>query len=297
MSNLITIGYAKDQIPSAQSLDDYTLGTMISTCSDIIETYCNRKFAQANLTETFDGTGTEYYCVKNPPINSITQLRSGMLPAIYIQCNDPGNQIQVATVTVGATGITLYKLYNNTIQTNQTFTYSSYPTFGSLVAPINALGNGWQATLCTQFEYWQTSDLYFSNVGEVQLASEGAGQGAYNARNISLGLMVYWWGIPYFQFDPTSGIVTSPQGFLPGWKNYRIDYSGGYAQIPQSIQYACACLVQLCYASLTANPLMTSETLDKYSYTKTATQNLDNLPLAAKLALNQYKLHRIPGGP
>ncbi|OWK46618.1 hypothetical protein FRUB_00317 [Fimbriiglobus ruber] len=297
MADLISLDVALQQIPTAPASDYPVIASMISACSTVVGNYCNRIFQKATYSEVFDGTGTAYLLVSNPPLTQVLSVRTGLLPAIYIQCNDPASQTQVASVTVGETGITLFKLYNNVAVTNETFTYADYPTFGSLLAPINALGNGWQASPCTQFNLWQTSDLWLSNTGQTQYPAEGYGPGTYSAKNISLGLQVYWWQLPYFRVNQSAGEIICPAGFVPGFQNYRVDYTGGFDPIPSDIQYAVSCFVQLCYATRQANPLMTSETLDKYSYTKNAEVSLANLGLAAKMILNSYRLITIPGRP
>lgn len=51
------------------------IGGLITAVSTIIERYCNRIFAQAIYTEeALNGTGINSLIIKNPPINSLTEI-------------------------------------------------------------------------------------------------------------------------------------------------------------------------------------------------------------------------------
>ncbi len=283
MADLITLDRAKEQIPAAPTTDDTLIASLITACSAVIETDTNRVFAQATFDERHNGTGTPYLYINNPPIQNVVAVRTGQLPAVYILCNDPTNTVQAATVDVTATGITLTYLYNNATTTNS-FAFADYPTFGTLSAAINALPplpvGQWKATQPQQFAAWQTSDLTND-------------LGSWSARNLTVSLNVYWYSMPYFRYAADRGEIYSPVGFLPGYENYRVQYVGGFATVPEEIQQACAELVQLTYATIRANPLMSSETLDKYAYTKSAKGSYDQLSVTSKKAIQQHKLYRV----
>lgn len=278
MADLISLDRARSQVPGVKDCDDGTLAEMISACSAVVENYCRRRFAQGTYTELLHGTGTQYLHVSNPPISRVVSVRTGLVPALYVQYPDPTNQTQAATVDVTETAVVLNKIYNNTSTTN-TLSFSAYPTVGALVTAINALGT-WTATVTSQFALWQTSELNHQT-------------GTYGARNLSVPLTVYWYALPFYRCNEALGEVQSYGGFVPGYQNYRVEYVGGFDPIPEEIQQATAELVQLTFASRGANPLMSSETLDKYSYTRVAEASLANLSVSAKLALNQYKLMRV----
>ncbi len=232
----------------------------------------------SSFDELLNGSGGPYIYLTNPPVVRIDSVRTGQLPALYVQYPDPTNQTERATIDVTPTAVVLTKIYNNVTTTN-TLLFATYPTFTTMAAAINAV-SGWQATLPTQFALWRTSDM-------VDLL------GSYNARNVSVPLLVYWQGLSMFRVNPISGELYTPGGFNRGYENYRVQYQGGYETIPEEIQQACAELVQLTYAALQANPLMNSETLDKYSYTRTVENSYSQLSLTGKKAIEQHKLYRV----
>lgn len=279
-TNLTTLERVLDQIPSLADGDsDTLLNNLIKAASGVIETYCRRQFKGDTYDELLDGTGTPYLYVNNPPIRRVVSIRTGLIPAIFIQNNDPTNLTQFATVDVTSTAVVLSRTYNNATTTT-TFTFASKPTIGALATAINAVGSGWQATVPSNFALWQTADL------NVQA-------GSYSARNISTALPVYWFGLPYFKVNEQAGEIYNPGGFVQGYQAYRTIYDGGFLEIPEDLQAVTAEMVQLMYSTRTSNPLMQSETIDRYTYTRAAQAVLDNLGLAAKLVLNSYKLLRV----
>lgn len=279
MANLIDLDRALSQIPNAPPADYGVIGEIVSACSAVVENYCRRTFAQATYDELLHGTGTTYLDVSNPPITKVISVRTGQLPAIQIQCNDPTNQTQLATVDVTSSAVVLTRTYN-AVTTTTTFSFASYPTFATLGTAVNALGSGWTATVNTQFALWMTSDMTES-------------QGSFSARNMTVPLMVYWWSLPFFKVDQEQGEIYSGSGFVQGYQAYRVTYIGGYDPIPDDIQQAVAELTQLVYVARKQNPSMQSETLGAYSYTRAATTSLDLLSPAAKMALTARKLMRV----
>lgn len=251
MADLITLQQALQQIPNANPNEYGKIGAMVTAASATVENYCRRTFTQQTFDElyTVQGTTASLF-VRNPPLVQLNQLRSGKLPALYILYRDPTNQTQQATVNVTTTAVVLTLIYNN-VTTVNTFTFASYPRFEDLGNAINALETNWQATLSPQFNLWQTSDLIVS--------------GAWNARNVTISLLVYWWGIPYELRNQELGEIYLPGGAISGYQQYRINYLGGFAIIPPEIQNATGCLVNLMYQQSMTNPLMSSETLDKYT--------------------------------
>ena len=281
--DLISLDRAKAQLLAAPDCDDALLAALITAASNVIETDCSRSFSQATFDERMDGTGTPYLYVSNPPIQNVLSVRTGQLPAVYLLFTDATNTVQSATVDVTNSAIVLSTVYAGDTTTN-TFTFSSFPTFGSFSTAVNALpvqaAGRWTTTQPPQFAQWQTSDL-------------SSDLGSWSARNLSVSLNVYWYAMPHFRYAASRGEIYSGGGFVPGYQNYRVRYVGGFAEVPEEIQQACAELVQLTYGTLRANPLMSAETLDRYSYTRAAKTSYDQLSVTAKKAIQQHKIYRV----
>jgi len=144
MADLISYEYAKQQLPNAPETDRAVIQQMIASASGVVETYCRRTFAKATYDELHTVTGwSQYLFVKNPPISQVYSVRSGQMPALYIQHPDPQSQIQEASVTVTETGVVLKRIYN-AATTTHTLLFATYPTFEVLADAINALNDQWR---------------------------------------------------------------------------------------------------------------------------------------------------------
>jgi hypothetical protein len=280
MADLIALDRALAQLPDASETDYPVIAALVSAASGVVEKYCNRTFARAAYDELHTVVGpTLSIWVNNPPIVDVTAVRNGEMPALYVLLRDPQNQTQAGLVDVTGTAVVLTRTYA-AVTTTSTFPFADYPTFTDLAAGINALGNGWTATLPNQFALWRTDDLTTNQTGR-------------SARNISLPMLVFWYGLAGFRANKHLGEVIVPGGPIRGPQIYRVTYTGGYTDVPEPVQQACAELVQLTFATRRANPLMTSETLDKYSYTRASAASFDLLSVTSKMALNQHKVHRL----
>ena len=273
--DLTTIDRARSQCSGA---DDVTLATLVSAASLAVERYCRRSFWQAGYDELHHGGGLPYLFVDCPPVISVQAVRTGPMSACYLT-NTTANA-QAATVDVQPDRLVL-TMVANAVTTATPFTWASYPTVGALAAAVNASGHGWQATLSDRFAGWATADLRPEQSG-------------LSARQQTAPLSVYFDYLGGYRVNEETGELHHPGGFWPGYLNYRIQYTGGYPDIPDDLQHAVCELVQLAYASRNANPLMQSETLDRYSYSRAATNGLEQLSWLSKQTLNAYKLPHVP---
>jgi hypothetical protein len=274
---LVSIPRAR-QLPTLASVDAATLSDLIDSSSNAAENYCQRKFGLATYDELLNGTNTRSLFVSNPPIVNLIGVRWGLNQAATI--TNSTQNLEVATVEVGATAITLRSTFNGTTTTT-ILAYGTYATFTTLAAAINALGNGWACHISNQFANWSTADL----------AAYGV---TYSARNLSCQLMIHWQYVNGYQVKASSGELFYSGGWTGGYQAYRVKYTGGFATVPPEVQEAVCELVQATYLATKANPNMQSETLDKYSYTKAATNGIANLSLASRQTLGYYKIHKAP---
>ena len=273
--DLTTIDRARPQCPGA---DDVTLATLVSAASRAVERYCRRQFWRAEYDELHHGGGLPYLFVDCPPVLEVKAVCTGVTAACYVTNANPN--AQAATVDVQPDRLVL-TLVSNAVTTATPITWASCPTVGQLATAVNAAGNGWSATLSPRFAGWATADLRPEQSG-------------LNARQQTAALTVYFDYLGGFRVNEETGEVYHPAGFAPGYRNYRIQYTGGYADIPDDLQHAVCELVQLAYASRNANPLMQSETLDRYSYSRAAETGLNQLSWLSKQTLNAYKLPHVP---
>ena len=74
MPDLLILDDTKLILDVTEAQDQKLISLLIKAVSAAVQKYCNRIFIRASYTETHDGDGTVDILVKNPPINSITQI-------------------------------------------------------------------------------------------------------------------------------------------------------------------------------------------------------------------------------
>jgi len=90
-----------------------------------------------------------------------------------------------------------------------------------------------------------------------------------------------------FKVDADSDFSYFPTGI----QNIDIDYTGGYAAIPDQVQDAVILIAMNLYAAgSSANPGLKSEKLGEYSYTRMDTAAMDPLTPAVKVMLGTYRI-------
>ncbi len=253
------------------------LASLITAASDAIRRACQRDFVQTTYTEYCSGSDNpgalEPLRLRQYPVLEITRVASNPLPALLIANSDSSTN-QRATAETTQTAVQLVRVAS-AIPTTVALNYADYPTVGQLASAINALGNGWSASVQTQtitgdFSKWPTADFR-----PLQGALTAMLGGAYleiyteDVEPFLLGTC-YPAGIfdglgPRFgwRLDDETGELFArfPRGRL----NIRIDYTAGYAIVPQAIQEACVQLTQDLYQAGLVNSTLKKATLGSSS--------------------------------
>jgi hypothetical protein len=250
MSDLITNARARMAIPTANatigSADDLAINALITACSKQIETYCRRTFASTSYDELYSGTGNRMLILRNFPIVSVQSVRFRPASVLQLRNFDLANN-QKARVWIDSATVNLQRTSSGSVSL-YTLAFASYPTLGQLAAQINAdavsSGSGWQALVAAGYEKWPTADLYPPI------------QGAHNAAGVFCDLRMHAEELTGFQIDPARGylmrslVATDPDFVMPydpiwprGLLNFRIQYTAGWATIPEDVQEACAQMV------------------------------------------------------
>jgi hypothetical protein len=279
MPDLTTLARLREHIPDFPDDDAPYLGHLITSCSAVVETYCARTFALTTYDELYHGGGKPYLLLNQSPITRVIGVRYGVMPALFVFCND--NTTFNATVEVNATGVTCTRFVGTTVDAHPLL-YTTYPTCGALVTAINALGNGWKATLGGNdpFLNWPTADL-------------AAFSETHGVRYLTCRLNVHRWWLNDYRLNPDVGEIRTVGIFQVGYDNYRINYTAGYgataALMPADVQDATCEVVRNAYESRRINTNLASESLGSYSYSAAAKVGFDMLSASARRTLNQYR--------
>ena len=248
MSDLITNARARIAIPTANptggSTDDNAINALITVCSRQTEKFCRRTFASVAYDELYSGTAGRILMLRNFPIVSVQSVRFRPTSVLKIRNNDLANN-QRARVWIDSSSLSLQETASAAV-TLHSPPFDSYPTLGAMAAQINSAfaSFGWEAQVAPGYEKWPTTDLYPPI------------QGAQNSLGVFCDLRMHADELTGFQIDPSRGylmrsiVSTDPDFVLPydpiwprGLLNFRIQYTAGFATVPEDVQEACAQMV------------------------------------------------------
>jgi hypothetical protein len=188
---------------------------------------------------------------------------------------------QQARVQVTATGIKLTTVASGVTTTvpDTTLSYTSNPTLNTMVAAINAQGNGWSAQIVgdagTQvggsgdYGLWPSADLFVPpSYGD---ASQS--QGALTARGTNAELKMHTFELQGYQWDPRGWLLRAipyidPELLHPedliwpvGVNNFRVQYTAGFSVIPEAVQEATALWVAQAYYYTQRDPEVATQSV------------------------------------
>ena len=258
MGDLITSARAQQNINQATftSAETSTIATLVTAVSKAVKRYCRREFDAQTFDEIYSGNGDYRLILAQYPIIGVARV-AGWPRAVLTLNNSSGNN-QRATVAVTATGLSLTTVASGVSSTNTSVTWASFPTLQAVQNAVNALGNGWVATVRdSTFAGWASSDL--RNI-----------QGALNAKNFDAPLRLHADEVADYEVDANRGwLLRGHRGFtelnIPGWEreawgwlrgidNYRVIYTAGYTTVPEEVQEACAQWVATLFWQTKENP-------------------------------------------
>ena len=251
------------------------LDTLIAAASRAIQRYCRRDFVSAGYDELHSGRGTRRLLLRHFPILGVDSVRCRPAMVLSINNTDTGTN-QQARVAVTATGLALVRVASG-VPTTNTLTFAASVTLAALAGAVNALGNGWSATVASGFGNWPAADLR-------------GPQGSLSAWGQNAGLKVHTEELTDYQVDDLRGWLLRPAAedfWSSGFQNYRVQYTAGYATVPEDVQEACAELVATWFQQRGRDLSLHAEsTAGTYSY---AAAGGDDLPGRIRALLRPYR--------
>ena len=248
------------------------LASLITAASDAIRNACHRDFTQTSYTEYHSGGIyiREPLRLRQFPVAEITRVAANPQPAILVQ-NIDSTTNQRATVETTTTSLRVVRIASATTITND-LPFATYPTLAEMAAAINSLGGGWAAQVIGTFALWPSADLK---------PLQGAAMALFGGRELELYTedlqpFLNWppgdpWGddagsqaCTGWRLDDETGELFGR--FPRGQLNIRIDYTAGFATIPQAIQEACVQLVLDLYNGGLVNTTLKKATLGSGSF-------------------------------
>jgi hypothetical protein len=253
-----------------------------------VEKYTGVEFwLTGSYTEYHNGNGRGFLTTRNIPITAVTRVATE--PLVVMEIANTSTSHQRVYVNVNSTAIQLVRVTSGTTTTvNNTF--AAFPTLSGMATEIDALGNGWNATVTSGYESYLASDLR-----QIQHA-------AANSYDGPAELEMYVEELPISRIDENPGTIW---GCFPcGIQNIELKYTAGYADVdslPEDLEQAVVALTgsffEISQSGSTANTK--SEKIGDYAisfFENTGslggTDTLQSMSLDAYMLLNAYR--RLP---
>ena len=306
MIDLIDLDRARQNIPTSQNTDEPVISTLITAASRACRKYCRRDFTHTTYDELYSGSGDRRLFLRQFPLISVDSVRYRPVTVLKI-INNLANTPQ-ARVAVTSTGLTLTRVTNGVKTTDTSVTFASNVTVGAVIAAVNALGNGWTA-MTVGYDNWPAADLYCPNGISGSDGANPPSQGALTAAGQNAELKMHTYELAGFQLDVRRGWLlraipyTDPELLHPedlvwpvGINNFRVQYTAGFATVPEDVQEACAELVATYFAQRGRDMTLQAEAVPGgHSYSVPGV-TIDNIPERIAALLRPYRITRVTTG-
>ena len=226
------IGFTADSSDAVSITSDRALGDPTSLVSSIltstdkyVKEYCRRDFESTTYSETYDGKSGSIF-LNEYPVTALSRISYGRDEAFSVNNT---STTSYATCSCDGTNFTC----NLNGSTND-LALATYTTLTTLVAAINALGDGWVATLTASSYGDILSSEIINFYGRACLDTNTA---YIEIRDEDLS---------DFELNPNTGEINHT--FPTGFQNIFVDYTAGYSSIPDDLQMAVKILVQHIYS-------------------------------------------------
>lgn len=276
MANLITRARALYNLNNlaTTAAENTTLDALIAAVSAGIERWCRRNFVSTQYDDVYDGADGPELVLDHFPIASVERVAYDPWPVLLVQNTSASNQR--ATVQVTSTGVTLTRVASG-ISSSNSLTFAANVTLTAMAAAINALGNGWTASLAH-------SD--FANRASADLR---ALQGAFAAKDAAAGLKMHLQELLAYEIDTARGVLIRGRRWGRGMLHWRVIYTAGYASVPEDVQEACAQWTAMLFWQTKRDPGLARENVAG-SIARTPHWQM---PLSVRLLLEPYRALRV----
>jgi hypothetical protein len=303
MIDLIDLDRARQNIPTSTNTDEPVISTLITAASRACRKYCRRDFTQTTYDELYSGTGDRRLFLRQFPLITVDSVRYRPVTVLKI-INSQATTVQ-ARVAVTSAGLTLTRVASGVKTVDTSVTFAANLTVVAVQNAVNALGNGWQA-VGVGYDTWPAADLYCPNGISGSDGTSPQGQGALTAAGQYAELKMHTYELAGFQLDARRGWLlraipyTDPELLHPedlvwpvGINNFRVQYTAGFATVPEDVQEACAELVATYFAQRGRDMTLQAEAVSGSHSYSVPSVTIDNIPERIAALLRPYRITRV----
>lgn len=256
----------------------------VNAATEMIERFCGRRFALTTHEHKVSGSGRRELSLREHPISAVARVSSGFREYLSV--------LNSSTDATQATGQTIATALHLTVTggvnaSSSSLLFTTNVTIGALITAINALGNGWTATLSSgSNNAFLTADLFEHDPRSAlnRALTLRAGEETINNFEVDkdAGVLLmssgpdatrfsgatafgFYGRITPFELRPITARGSGPlwrEGFL----NYFVRYTAGFSTIPADLEFFCNQVAANLLRAGKRDTALGAESLDGYSY-------------------------------
>lgn len=258
---LTSLSNLKSWLGITVSTDDAVLERAIDRATSRIESYLERNIKERSYAEWRSGAGVDTIRLHQWPVTTVTSVFSGNIAVMVIGAK--GNNLR-ASISVNQEAPTPAVIATYTdiagATTATSIPFATYPTVSDVAAQIGATG-AFNATVT-------------KNLRAVQMRPRAG------ADCVLASMTLYGADTPSeFTYDYERGRLTIDRSWFAYWplqkgimpnvaKSILIEYTAGYATVPDDIEQACIEVASMLYRDRRRDGNLQSEGLGDYNYSR-----------------------------
>ena len=266
---LTSLANLKQWLGITTSTDDAVLEAAIDRATSRIESYLERNIRSREYAEWRSGEGVSTIRLYQWPVTQVTSVFSGNYAALVVGkgvTTDVRASIAINQET-GTNACVLNRTDSLGANTTTSLSFGTYPTTAGLAAAIGST-TGYTCTLGKNLRSVQLrpragADCVLANV--TLYAADTPSEFTYDYERGRLTIDRSWFA--YWPLD--KGVMPSPM------KSVLIEYTAGYATVPEDIEQACIDVASMLYRDRRRDGNLVSEGLGDYSYTRATAQEMN----------------------
>jgi len=262
MASFTTLSNVKTYLREAYdpSMDDL-ITLLITRISDLFENSTDRTFDSTAYYEWLDGTGEQELALKQYPIIALRRVVFDTVGAGDI--TNTTTNATIASVTILNGSMSLSRVVSGVADT-ETLTLSDYATLTDLSTAITALAKDWTFSVTSAYSLYPSVQLRPGFLGDCLDPSKGYLEIASAASD------------PVDIKSGNAATLHSSTGFPAGHQNIFVDYTAGYATLPEELTHLITNMVVWSVLQSGQDLNMKRERLDNYEYEREVREVVTN---------------------
>lgn len=257
---LTSLANVKSYLGISGSDDDALLTEIINRASGYIEQICDRKFAQRDFREWYDGDGSDRLQLDAWPVFKVYRVGFGVGDALTVSGNVTGDIS--ASIDVSMDNVSLNRIESNGNVTNSNLAYSSYNTTTELATQISSI-TGFTASVVKN-----VSTRWLHPVGGIDVVDTSFTM-TYCSDSESEYRVNYDTGSVYLRSSPhwySGADAIEAQKYPSTRRSVLVEYQAGFSPIPYAVEQAAIEVAASIFSRKDVDENLSSESLGDYSY-------------------------------